>query len=99
MSATLSALVLIAQVAAPPANGGFYLDLGTYPSIQKANSAIDIGLKIIGVKTGSVIKIDSPDRAWAYIAGFETEDQAKAACAKLIARRRSCEPRPIYAPQ
>ncbi|EJL32217.1 hypothetical protein PMI01_02597 [Caulobacter sp. AP07] len=98
MLAPLFGLAAMVHAAIGPLDYGYYLDLGTYPSIKKANHAIDSGQRIIGVKTGSIIKTDSPDRNWAYIAGFDTEDQAKAACAKLIAKGRRCEAKPIYPP-
>jgi hypothetical protein len=98
MLAPLLGLAAMVQAATEPTDYGYYLDLGTYPSIRKASHAIDSGQRIIGVRTGSIIKTDSPNRNWAYIAGFATEEQAKAACAKLIAKGSPCEAKPIYPP-
>lgn len=94
----LTALLMVATIQATdqPKGSGYYLDLGAYPSVRKASHAIDSGQRIIGEKTGSAIKIDSSRRNWAYIAGFDTEELAKAACAKLIAKGHPCEAKPIY---
>lgn len=97
MLAALIGLALQAQTPPDPTKL-YYLDLGTYPSTRKASHAIGSGQRIIGVKTGSIIKSDSPTRVWAYIAGFDNEDEAKAACVKLIAKGRPCDAKPIYPP-
>jgi hypothetical protein len=95
----LTAFFLAAAIQAaaePTPLDDYYLDLGTYWSVGSANRAIDSGIRIIGVQTGSIIKTDARFRHWAYIAGFDDEAQAQAACAKLIAKGRHCVARRIY---
>ncbi|PIB90981.1 SPOR domain-containing protein [Caulobacter sp. FWC2] len=86
-----------APEATQPAGQGYYLELGRFQSVEKASRAIDKGMKLLGVQTGSIIETDGRGGVnRAIISAFPTMPQAQAACAKLIQAGRSCEAKPIY---
>lgn len=95
---TLSPLEGAAAPRAPqPAGQAYHLDLGPFPSAEKASRAIDKGMKLLSVETGSIIETNDRggvDRA--VISAFKTFAEAQAACAKLISAGRRCEAKAIY---
>lgn len=86
-----------APLTPQPAGQAYYLELGPFSTLSRAERAIDRGVKIIGVQTGSIIETNGRGGVnRALIAGFPTMAEAQAACAKLIQAGRSCEAKPIY---
>lgn len=86
-----------APVTPQPAGQAYYLDLGPFSTLSRAEKAIDKGMKTLGVKTGSIIETNGRGGVnRAVIAGFPSMAEAQAACAKLAQAGRSCEAKPIY---
>lgn len=80
-----------------PVGQAYYLDLGAFPSLPRAERAIDKGMKKLGVQTGSIIETNGKGGvSRAVISGFPTMGEARAACAKLTAAGRYCEAKAIY---
>lgn len=107
MAASMELCLTLLQVLSPveaqqrpeavqPAGQAYYLELGVFSSVRRAERAIDRGMKIVGVQTGSIIEIKAKRANRAVMSGFPTMDEAQAACAKLAATGRYCEAKPIY---
>ncbi len=86
-----------APATTQPAGQAYYLELGPFSSVRKANRAIDTGMKLLGIQTGAIIETDGKGGVnRAIISALPTMPEAQEACRKLQAVGRPCEAKPIY---